>query len=521
MNRDQRYFKVSKRMSFPMVLFICIMVVIALSLSLYAATLERRVINVYDDAEENIITGGMYLDNTDLEMIYDPDGLQNQLVGIRFTSITVPKGATITTAYVQFTTDEISTGPINLMINGEDADNSQIFAGIPYNIAARIRTTAQTPWSPADWNTVGEAGLNQRTPEIKSIIQEIIDRPAWASGNSIVIIISGQNGQRRCAKSYDGSYAEAPLLHIEYDIPITPTPTRPATATPTPTRPVTVTPTPTRGVSVTPSRPVSVTPTPTRWVSITPTRVSITPSRPVSITPTRFGSVTPTPTWRFTPTPTATPTPTDRVTPTPTDRATPTPRRGTPTPTPAYSVYYGHIHNHSYVSDGSGSPNQAYAYARDTAKLDFFSLADHSHMIDNQAEWDSIKNAANTYNQDGSFVAFWGFEWSSDNLGHVAVINSPDYCSAYDPATDTFPELLSWLSIRDCVAFFNHPGRQDWSGEEFSHFTTAPSDKLVGMELWNKSDAYNVYYYNNDGYYPNDGGKSWYDEAISRDWKIG
>lgn len=40
------------------------------------------------------------------------------------------------------------------------------------------------------------------------------------------------------------------------------------------------------------------------------------------------------------------------------------------------------------------------------------------------------------------------------------------------------------------------------------------------MELWNKSDAFNDYYYN-DGYFAYDGNKGYYDEAIYHNWKIG
>jgi hypothetical protein len=40
------------------------------------------------------------------------------------------------------------------------------------------------------------------------------------------------------------------------------------------------------------------------------------------------------------------------------------------------------------------------------------------------------------------------------------------------------------------------------------------------MQLCNKNDTYNVYY-NNDGYYRNDGNMGYYDEAITRNWKIG
>ena len=123
-----------------------------------------------------------------------------------------------------------------------------------------------------------------------------------------------------------------------------------------------------------------------------------------------------------------------------------------------YNVYYGHLHNHSSVSNGTGSPDDAYLYARDVAGLDFFGLTDHAEQV-SSSEWTTIRNAAETYNEDGVFVTFWGFEWSSSRYGHVTVINTDDYCSSVQLGTNTFDELVSWLATRDGAAFFNHPGR--------------------------------------------------------------
>ena len=184
-----------------------------------------------------------------------------------------------------------------------------------------------------------------------------------------------------------------------------------------------------------------------------------------------------------------------------------------------FNIYYGHLHNHCNVSDGTGTPDDAYNYAKNTALLDFFSLADHSGAIDAN-EWTAMKTAADAYNEPGVFSAFRGFEWtSSGSYGHVAVINSNDYCTTSSP-TNTFSDLCNWLNTRECVAFFNHPGRENAAGTEFSHFSTTPSTKIVGMELWNKNDAFSRYYYN-DGYFASDGNKGYYDEAISRNWRIG
>ena len=62
--------------------------------------------------------------------------------------------------------------------------------------------------------TKGDAGDAQRTEDFAGVIQEIIDETPWASGNSMVIIITGSG--KRTAESFNGSPAEAPILHIEF-----------------------------------------------------------------------------------------------------------------------------------------------------------------------------------------------------------------------------------------------------------------------------------------------------------------
>jgi len=184
-----------------------------------------------------------------------------------------------------------------------------------------------------------------------------------------------------------------------------------------------------------------------------------------------------------------------------------------------YNVYYGTLHNHSTISGAIGTPTTAYDYAKNTARLDFFGLSDHSNSSFSTG-WTDMKNQANAYNEDSVFITFYGFEWtSSANYGHVTVVNTDDYCTISSP-TNTFEGLVTWLASRpNGIAFFNHPGREDDTGLEFSHFTTKPSDQVVGMELWNGGTTFNRYY--NDGYFRYDNNKGHYDEANSSGWKIG
>jgi hypothetical protein len=46
---------------------------------------------------------------------------------------------------------------------------------------------------------------------------------------------------------------------------------------------------------------------------------------------------------------------------------------------PDTSVFFGNLHSHTALSDGSGTPAEAYERARDTAGLDFLAITEHNH----------------------------------------------------------------------------------------------------------------------------------------------
>jgi hypothetical protein len=175
-----------------------------------------------DDAEEYKSNGNMYVGSSDLELV-DEDGITPQWVGMRFNNITVPQGATITNAYVQFTADVTNSGDTDLTVYGQDADNvTSGFTSTAYNISSRSRLGTTVSWEnvPA-WDTSGEQDVDQRTPDISSIIQLIVNKGGWSSGNSLVIIIDGTVGSEREAESYEGANGHsnltlAPYIHIEY-----------------------------------------------------------------------------------------------------------------------------------------------------------------------------------------------------------------------------------------------------------------------------------------------------------------
>jgi hypothetical protein len=171
---------------------------------------DVRVAASADDAEESA-SGGVSLTSSDLEFVYDGS---NQKVGMRFAGVQVPRGATITSAYVQLGVDEAQTEATALAIQGQAADNAATFVSTSGNVSSRPRTAASVPWSPAGWIVVGAMGPDQRTPDLSAVLQEIVDRPGWSSGNALAIIMTGSG--HRTAYAYDGTPSGAPLIHVAF-----------------------------------------------------------------------------------------------------------------------------------------------------------------------------------------------------------------------------------------------------------------------------------------------------------------
>ena len=171
--------------------------------------IEVRVAASSDDAEEK--AQRTVLKSRDLELVLDNI---TQVVGMRFNGVDIPRGARILNAYIQFHVDETDSEPTLLRIQGEDVDDASIFSESKWDISSRSRTSAYVSWFPAPWMPGDGAGPNQRTPPIVTIIQEIVNRLGWSSGNSLVVIITGSG--RRTAEAYERSPLGAPMLHVEY-----------------------------------------------------------------------------------------------------------------------------------------------------------------------------------------------------------------------------------------------------------------------------------------------------------------
>ncbi len=92
-----------------------------------------------------------------------------------------------------------------------------------FDLSSRPTTIAKVQWSVPVW-VKGDQGPDQTSTNIASIIQEIIDLPGWASGNSLVLIIrddpdNPSAGLREAEDANPPDGDESALLHIEYAAP--------------------------------------------------------------------------------------------------------------------------------------------------------------------------------------------------------------------------------------------------------------------------------------------------------------
>ena len=171
-----------------------------------------------DDAEQ-AGSGAVNLTSTDLEMVNDDaSSAGDQIVGLRFVGLSVPRGAVITSARIQLTADEVQSEATSLTIFAQASDDAALFSTAPNNISSRRLTSLSVPWQPGSW-AAGQSNVTQLTPNVAGLVQEVTSRPGWSAGNAIAFIISGTG--HRTADSFDKPGGFPPRLIVDY---VSPTP---------------------------------------------------------------------------------------------------------------------------------------------------------------------------------------------------------------------------------------------------------------------------------------------------------
>ena len=131
--------------------------------------------------------------------------------GLRFQSVNIAQGVTIQSAFLDFTTRNRNTSRANATIQGLNIANVSTFTSTRRNLSSQPTTNAIVAWD-------GIPGTARNklfsSPDVATIVQEIVNRSDWQSGNAMGLVIKTSQGFR-LPHSRNSSSTRQPKLRIQ------------------------------------------------------------------------------------------------------------------------------------------------------------------------------------------------------------------------------------------------------------------------------------------------------------------
>lgn len=182
----------------------------------YGAILTTTSISITASADDcHDLTNGTFV-NAISPAIFGKSG-SVFTVGFRFLDVTVPAGVTILSSTITIQASNSDTVGNSIVDIYAWATTTPPGFGNSDGIRPRDInpvTNATVSWTQGGWS----ANSNYVTPDLSTIIQEIINQPDWESGDDISFVFrpnASTNAYRR-AKTYEASTTTAPVLYIYY-----------------------------------------------------------------------------------------------------------------------------------------------------------------------------------------------------------------------------------------------------------------------------------------------------------------
>lgn len=105
--------------------------------------------------------------------------------GMRFRNITISRPAIINSATITYIADNTNSNPtsVDAVIRAQDTDNASQMSDT--NLPSLLTyTSAGVNFDPAAWSD----GTEYTSPDVTDIVQEVLDRPGWQSGNALNVV---------------------------------------------------------------------------------------------------------------------------------------------------------------------------------------------------------------------------------------------------------------------------------------------------------------------------------------------
>lgn len=134
---------------------------------------------------------------------------------VRFRNVTIPKDSAIQSAYIRVYVPGLTYDDPFLYIYANDVDNAADLVA-EEEVTDRVRTTAEVPWTE---DSIGGDWAN--SPDITDVIQEIVSRGGWVSGNALAVLLIYRVDSTRLLElhSVDHDPSCYTELHVVYVTP--------------------------------------------------------------------------------------------------------------------------------------------------------------------------------------------------------------------------------------------------------------------------------------------------------------
>lgn len=197
-----------------------------------------------------------------------------------------------------------------------------------------------------------------------------------------------------------------------------------------------------------------------------------------------------------------------------------------------YKYYRGQLHSHTNYSDGTGTADEAFAWARDKGNADFFAITDHSNWFDNDEDtsnenitdvsqstsstWKNMHADADEYNEDGKFIAIAGYEmtWSGSTggWGHINTFNTPWFASRSNSKMNLEAYYSHITEDTDSISQLNHPGKTFGDFNDFGFYSEGADNVVSLIEVGNGEGPIR-----GSGYFPS---YEYYTRALDKGWHV-
>lgn len=136
-------------------------------------------------------------------------------MGLRFTGINVPQGATIRAAKLKLKASNSPSSRGTITIKAAKLADVGEFSDVNKVASITDLTTASAAWAPSAWSK----DSSYESVDFKSVIQEVVNQGTWNAGNAMALILKGSLGGSSFPRAYQSDYgaSAAASLTIVYD----------------------------------------------------------------------------------------------------------------------------------------------------------------------------------------------------------------------------------------------------------------------------------------------------------------